>query len=256
MRRKIGTLLAVWIVQAIPFLILLPLTFAEDTTEYAESFFEPELWQAAGIGALFITVLQAVFLWPVRKPGRAARGRALWPSIGAAALVCAVLTVAAGFALWSVADTCLEIDIQGAVGRGAPWVVCAALAAAWIVWTPILAAFCRRGRPESALSRLAARLLLGTAVEIVAIVPLDIMVRRKSDCHSLEPSFGALVACLGVGWFAFGPALFLPLLSARRKRWYAGNCDACGYDMSGCMKAERCPECGTGWKAVESPQNT
>jgi len=46
-----------------------------------------------------------------------------------------------------------------------------------------------------------------------------------------------------------GPAVLLPALGRRRKRYYQSNCPVCGYDMSGNAAAERCPECGSGWKA-------
>jgi rubrerythrin len=53
---------------------------------------------------------------------------------------------------------------------------------------------------------------------------------------------------MSVGIVALGPAVLLPILSRRRKRWYAGRCDACGYDMTGTPSADRCPECGAGWR--------
>jgi len=252
MVRKVRLLLTIWLLQTAAFMLPLPLILndALSTDAYFEAFTHREFWAVTGIGAGVVALAQALFLWRVRRPGVSRTGRSLSISVGVGAFMCAALTVAVLFALWSVAQTIGEFNLESALASRGPWVVLGAAAAAWAVWTPIIGAFCRRQRAETALSRLAARLLLGTIVEAVAIVPLDVLVRRRSDCYCFEPSFGAMLLCLGVGWFAFGPAVFLPLLTRRRKRWYAGHCDACAYDMSGCMNAERCPECGAGWRAA------
>jgi len=129
--------------------------------------------------------------------------------------------------------------------------MCGAVLLGWIVATPLVYAFVRRRGAEDGVSRLASRLFLGTLVETAAIIPLEVMVRRKSSCYCEETTFWALATCWGLGLLVCGPVIFLVPLSRRRKRWYAGRCDACGYDMSGCMTADRCPECGAGWKPAD-----
>src|SRR5262249_35833512 len=124
----------------------------------------------------------------------------------------------------------------------------AALLLAWGIATPLLIAFCRRGPRESLLARVAAMIFTGTIVEAAAIIPLDVMVRRRTDCYCFAGTLWALILCGSLGVFARGRAIFLPLLARRRKRWYDGRCEVCGYDMRGTMTAERCPECGTGWR--------
>ncbi len=121
------------------------------------------------------------------------------------------------------------------------------LGVGWMVGTPLIAAFVRAGPRETRLQRLAARLFLGTVIEAVAIIPLDVMVRRRTDCYCGEGTFWSLTFCGSVGVLMLGPGIFL-LLGRRRKRWLAGRCEICDYDMSGCMDAGRCPECGAGWK--------
>ena len=116
----------------------------------------------------------------------------------------------------------------------------------WIVATPLLLAFIRRGDQESALARIASRLFLGSVVEAGAVIPLDVMVRRKTDCYCGEGTLWTLTICWGVGTLVLGPAIWLVPLARRRKRWFAGRCEACGYDMWGCREAARCPECGAG----------
>ena len=122
---------------------------------------------------------------------------------------------------------------------------------AWAVATPLLVVFLSRGKRETRLGRLASLLFMGTVVEAAAIVPLDVMMRRKTDCYCDTGTFYALSACGTVGLFALGPAILLPILAKRRKRWYLGHCDVCGYDMSATPRAARCSECGAGWRGAE-----
>lgn len=124
----------------------------------------------------------------------------------------------------------------------------------WIVSTPLLLAFIRGRDTESALKRLASLLFLGTAVETLAIIPLDVLVRRKTSCYCAEGTYWALVTLVPLGFVAMGPMIFLVAASKRRKRWLGGRCEICGYDMSGTPRAERCPECGAGWKPPDPPE--
>jgi hypothetical protein len=131
------------------------------------------------------------------------------------------------------------------------WAWIAVLVPGWIAATPLLLAFCRMRTRESGLSRIASLLFIGTVVEGAAVIPLDIMIRRRTDCYCAEGTFFALLACIGVGLFALGPAILLAPLARRRRRWLGGRCEICGYDMSGCRNAPRCPECGAGWRGSE-----
>jgi hypothetical protein len=124
------------------------------------------------------------------------------------------------------------------------------LVGAWAVGTPLLWAYCRRRDPETALGRISSRLFLGTMVEAGAIIPLDVMVRRKTDCYCGEGTMWALTICWAAGTVVLGPFVWLIPMGRRRRRWYAGRCPVCEYDMRGCMDAERCPECGAGWRPV------
>ncbi|MEX2218098.1 MAG: hypothetical protein WD749_05000 [Phycisphaerales bacterium] len=124
------------------------------------------------------------------------------------------------------------------------------LLVSWAIATPLLLRFLRRGHADDRLGRVAAWLFTGTVVEAAAVIPLDIMVRRKTDCYCGEGTLWTLTICWGVGLWALGPAIWLIPLARRRKRWYAGVCPVCGYDMTGLADAPRCPECGSGWKAA------
>lgn len=99
------------------------------------------------------------------------------------------------------------------------------------------------------MARVASVLFLGTAVETAAVLPLDVVVRRRSTCYCGESTFWSLVILGAVGFFALGPVLYLMPFQKRRRRWLGGRCEVCGYDMRSTPRAERCPECGSGWRA-------
>lgn len=188
---------------------------------------------AIAAGAWVVT-----FTWQCRKDGAPA-----WMSLGVA-IACASL-LAAG---WVGAAHTAAVLFFGAHEDLSGWALLGGGVVGWIVATPLVISYCRRRRTETALSRIASVLFIGTAMETAAIIPLEVMIRRKTDCHCGTGSFWALTFCLGVGMVAAGPVVFLPAFSKRRRRWYAGRCEVCGYDMTGCMSADRCPECGAGWK--------
>ncbi|MCE7973566.1 MAG: hypothetical protein DYG92_04460 [Leptolyngbya sp. PLA1] len=196
---------------------------------------------------LGMALLQTVFLWPVRKPTRKdASGLSVFLSLAAAGVMIGALLLAAGLAagqfLWNYAEDLRAFESIGRV------VVIGTAVAGWLVGTWVLVAFCHRGTRESMVGRLAAKLLLGTIVETAAIIPLDVLVRRKESCYCLAGTYWALLICGAVGLVVLGPAILLPVLIRRRKRWYGNRCDACGFDLTGLVNPERCPECGAGWR--------
>ena len=91
-------------------------------------------------------------------------------------------------------------------------------------------------------------LFLGTIVEAAAVIPLDIMIRRKTSCYCAEWTFFSLTALWSVGLLVLGPAVCLLPFGRRRKRINQGRCPACGYDRHGLDDETRCPECGAGWR--------
>lgn len=220
--------------------------------DYAGLLVMPEfvLWMLGGIAA--ITLAQALFVLPVRRPGpMGPKGKGLRTSLFVAGIAIGTLVFAVVLAWYGLADA---YDLWGPDAIDAMpvprWAIIAVIVGVgWAVATPLLIAFVRQGRKEAVLTRLSRRLLLGTIVETALLIPLDVMVRRKTDCYCWAGSYWALTVCGAVGVFALGPAVFLPLLARRRKAWYAGHCAVCGYDMAGRLDAAKCPECGTGWRA-------
>jgi hypothetical protein len=207
-------------------------------------------WMGGGIAVL--TGAQALFLMPVRRPGMSrAGGKGLRSSLCVAGLTIAGLTLAAAMGIVGVLDEYGVVeDAMIDWIPGSPWTVMGAVVlTSWAVATPLLIAFVRAGRKETFLARLSRRLLIGTVVETALLIPLDVMVRRKTNCYCWAGTYWGLTLCGAIGVFALGPAVFLPVLARRRATWYGGHCGVCGYDMTGDMKAARCPECGTGWRA-------
>jgi hypothetical protein len=197
-----------------------------------------------GAFAIAVPVLQVLFLLPVRKP-RVGMGHApAWLSAAVGGLCIAGLIVAAWFAASEVWDQYVfDLNIQSSTP-----VLAIFISISWAVGTALIYSFCRGPSREDVLSRLAARIFLGTIVEIAAIIPLDALVRKRETCHCWAGTYFALLICGAVGAVVFGPAVFLPVLIRRRKRLYMGRCQVCGYDMSATPKADTCPECGSGWR--------
>jgi hypothetical protein len=179
---------------------------------------------------------------------RSALARSARLSVAIAGLAAAGLSVGIPWVAFSVATTIFGVGLSDRAFTSA---TAATLLVNWAVAAPLLARFVRRRGPEDGLGRIAAWLFTGSVVEAAAVIPLDVMIRRKSNCYCAEGTLWTLTICWGIGGFALGPAVWLIPLAKRRKRWYGGRCAACGYDMRACMSAERCPECGAGWR---SPQ--
>lgn len=264
-RRKWLIAAAYWLVQALLIHIFgwlwLGLSFGVDgpggdllgaagisLREFAAELADPDALVPSVIVVGVLTLAQAVFLFPVRRPGFAAdRGVSLYLSLAVAGFAAALLLTAAVVAVVQAVRFA-----QGDHGFDVPdpvwWALLGVILLSWSVSTVLLVRFCRRGTRESVLGRIAATLFLGTVVEALATIPLDVMIRRRSDCYCNTGTFLTLTTCGAVGVFALGPAIFLPLLLKRRRRWYMSRCEVCGYDMSGNPRADRCPECGAGWK--------
>jgi hypothetical protein len=210
------------------------------------------------IGVLMI--LQTALIWPVRRPRmRAVKGWPVWLSLAVATL--AGTTLAAGLALGLVTLAEINPGLNPGWGeRMTEWLLVAWCAVSYVVIGTLIFVFCsrrlRRGeRHERVLSRIASTIFTGTLIEAAAIMPLDVMYRKRSDCYCGAGTFWAYMLLIGAGLVVGGPAILLPILMKRRKRWYAGRCDCCGYDMRGHVasgrEVERCPECGAGWTSDE-----
>lgn len=201
-----------------------------------------------GAFAVAVPVLQVLFLLPVRKPRVGGSHGPVWLSAAVGGLCIAGLIIAAWSAATEVWDQYV-FQVPSA-GASSTRLLLTFGSISWLAGTALILAFCRGPSRESTLSRLAARIFLGTVVEIAAIIPLDALVRKRETCHCMAGTYIALLICGAVGAVIFGPAVFLPVLIRRRKRLYMGRCQVCGYDMSATLKAQACPECGSGWRSA------
>ena len=243
LRRKWQFMTVYWIVQAV-----VAYFFALTIMSPWEADGNVLMWLAPLILTGTILTLQWAFLSPIRRPAVKAKGLPIMVSLAVGGLFIALLVAALVLAISHVLQVHDLLDLEDPI-----FALICVLAAAWVVSTLLLIAFCRRGRREAILQRVASGIFLGTIVEAAAIMPLDMLIRRREECICRTGTFFALAICGSIGILVFGPAIFLPFVLRYRKRWYGRRCDACGYDMRGNMKADRCPECGAGWRteAVE-----
>ncbi|HRQ71846.1 MAG TPA: hypothetical protein PLU35_02330 [Phycisphaerales bacterium] len=198
-------------------------------------------------------VLQSVLVLPFRfnRPRRS-RGVAVYLSLAVAALGLGVFVAAAVGSVGAVIVHYLPSSIDAGYVLV---VMLAALGVSWAGCTTLLVAYVHvTDKPsESVIAGVARALFRGSIVEFVALIPLDVMVRRKTGCYCGE---GTLFALIGVGSVALimaGPAALLPLLARRRAFRQDRACEWCGYDMSGTPGAAVCPECGKPWRFTPSP---
>jgi hypothetical protein len=187
--------------------------------------------------------LCALWLWSRYRRGVPAAVSALIAGTAAA------LLVASSLIALTVAWDLVVKPAPGPENRILGHAMCWTVIVSWGAATLLVARFLKRSDRETAMARLSARLFLGTVVEAGAIIPLDVMVRRKNDCYCFSPTLWGLTVCLAVGSMALGPVVWLVPLGKRRRRW-RGHCESCGYDMSGLKDAARCPECGAGWRVT------
>ena len=129
---------------------------------------------------------------------------------------------------------------------GLALVVLGTLACTWVVWTPLLVVFSRRWPHRTMPGRLVGLLLGGTLLELLVILPVDIVVRHRNSCYCATTSYQATwIAGLVLLWLA-GPGVFIALTSKRRRAWLEHHCHHCGY-RKGPSPGPRCPECGREW---------
>jgi predicted RNA-binding Zn-ribbon protein involved in translation (DUF1610 family) len=225
-----------------------------DVRVFADALVDVEYvaWLALLIGVF--TGLQALFVLPVRMPTAGkVRGPSVKVSLVVAALLITVLTAAAGISLLQVLSNTSRVLVHP---TDWPWITFGAIGLVWIAAWVLLWTFSRGRTRETMLARVASRLFLGTILEIAAIMPIDMLVRKRESCYCLAGTYFALVACACVGLFVLGPAVLLPALARRRRHGARLKCPSCGYDRAGLAAARRCPECGAGWRESESPQHT
>ncbi|MDZ4829012.1 MAG: hypothetical protein SGJ09_02290 [Phycisphaerae bacterium] len=210
-------------------------------------------WFWCAVPPAVVTLVQCVFLLPLfRPPEPTDRPKSLRQSARLAAFIGACSAAALAWALLELASYNQNaFDRFGtAVFFGTPIM---ALLPAWFAWSWVLIRRSERADPLG-LDRMLAPLLVGTALSVAMIIPIDALIRKKKSCYCGTGSFFAL--CIGLAslvWF-LGPCALLAL-GRQRRRWARRNaCVGCGYARvrgiaGGSVRGSgaHCPECGRGW---------
>lgn len=201
-----------WAVQA-PFVYAVPLVLEAEPGKLIE----PEYAAYAAAAIVGLTGLQALFLAPFARPARASgEGRSLGVSMTVAGLAVAGLLGALALAVVSLVRL---LDGPDLMDRDAiSWAIVAGILLSWAAATPLLIAYARRGRRDDVLARVARGIFVGTCVEALALVPIDVMIRRRTSCYCGEGSYFALLIWMAVGFGVLGPFLFLVVFSRRARR--------------------------------------
>jgi hypothetical protein len=191
------------------------------------------VWPAPVWAGVLISPVGMLLLWRVSR-----RGMQAGLSFAIAGLVAAMLVGAAVGGVFSL------LMVLG-LGMDHFPVACGAVLLSWLVATPLIASYTGRFSSATRLHRTATVLFGGTIITTAALIPLDVMVRRKTDCYCAEGTFFALSLCWAAGLIVLGPAVFL--LPARRheRRLMRGECLKCGYDLRATPGVRCCPECGS-----------
>jgi hypothetical protein len=211
-------------------------------------------WVFVPAGVLVLT--QILFLFPLVGPPRVGHthGRSLMASAVAAGFCGAMLTAGLLFALIEVygfiaglrdpMEKVIEPFDEAFFSIGGWW---APVAVSWLLWTPLLIYFARKQGDSRLLSRLVTYLFAGTVIEVLVVLPLDIMVRRKSQCYCGSGTAATLCFSTCALMWLTGPGVVIAVFSKRRRLWLETHCGNCGY-AKGPSPGEKCPECGFEWQ--------
>jgi hypothetical protein len=263
-RRRLALLAAVFVPYAAVMAVLSSLLLlvvgegpVEGASNWAEAvadsfpWFDHPEWLVSVLPGLLIATTQCLFVVPLLDVRIRLRtgGRPLLLSLVGAAFAAAMATTALVLAVsdivWLV-RTGEGKEYDDAYGL-LVWLTVGVLACSWLVWTPVLVVFSRRRPHRTTPGRLIGMLLGGTILELLVILPVDIVVRYRGSCYCTTASFhGTWVAGLVLLWLT-GPGVIVAVTSRRRRAWLEHHCDGCGYPK-GPSPGPRCPECGRSWE--------
>lgn len=127
------------------------------------------------------------------------------------------------------------------------WSVVGICVLSWAGWGLLFWHRYRESARHTVMARLALWMFSGSLLELLACVPMHVIVSRRPGCFvGILTMLGIIGGCC-VMCFAFGPAIVLLFLRPRHREELARAgeryCDVCGYDLR--ASANRCPECGT-----------
>ncbi|MHC4785388.1 MAG: hypothetical protein ACYTE6_05430 [Planctomycetota bacterium] len=214
-------------------------------------------WLTALISCSVIAVTQLAFLLPVvrlRPPG-GQRGRSLTVSLWVGAAVAALLTVGLCLAVVELVAGLVHGDLavnpwgthdelMSELWAGPGMLVTSV--GSWMVWLAALLVFSRQLWADTLLGRLVLLLFGGTVVELLVVVPIDIMVRRRTDCYCATGTFFSLCfSAIAIVWLT-GPGIVIAVTARPRRLARRTHCGRCGH-AKGPSPGPACPECGYAW---------
>ena len=202
--------------------------------------------------SLLFTLLQlALLAAPDQIGGRRERSKLrAWFSIGACAACAAglwalvlVATLAHAWFAEEIPGLVLLLAVLAVPGT----TVC------FVYWLFALKSLVRKVRLERQYLRIVSQLLGWTVMCAIVCAALAVgttIVGQKVQhlrigFASVPWLFSATIALLAC-------RLYLKRLWIVRAPWYETHCAECGYDLSGSLDADKCSECGTGWRVSEA----
>jgi DNA-directed RNA polymerase subunit RPC12/RpoP len=198
-----------------------------------------------GVEAVFLAVALLIFFsaqglfligMPQLRWPRPVRRKPMWMTIVAGALAAGLLTFGLIMTIMSALD--VWKSATESIGLHLFWAVLITWAA-WLVvfgimWT---------GEWFRGFQTMYKLICAGTWLEILITIPIDVHVRKKTDCWCGEGTFFALVAGSTVAFWSFGPGIVLLFLTRRLQReGYFSLCGKCGRDLTN-ITEKRCPHC-------------
>lgn len=250
--KRWGILLGYWAVQAVVLVVSAALFYGSTgdghwelrpASDYLEWLGDSDIQQLVWIWVPLLTGLQCIFVLPVQLRLRTRqRGKSVYAAMAAAGTLIALLLV--GFVA-AVSELVVLYDLVPEANWSWPavWV---GLGLSWAVFSTLLVRYARRSTLDNdeMLTRVARLVFAGTVIETAALIPIDVMVRRKADCYCWAGSLIALILSGAIGIVVAGPAVLLPLFAPRPAWLRGGRCAWCGYSRAGLPGIAACPECG------------
>jgi len=130
-----------------------------------------------------------------------------------------------------------------------PWLQIGILAVGWGFWFLVFALV---GAAEwrRRFAGMYRALVAGTILELLITIPIDVQVRKRTNCYCGEGTLLSMIIGLTAILWTFGPGVAILFLIRRNQlASTAGRCLKCDYDLRG-LESSRCPECGTPFKRV------
>lgn len=236
-------------------LVLIVTEWPIDTSEsflslLADMFSDLEWLTFGGLVASISVAIQAVFLIPLfeRNPPRGERSRAMVLSFIIGSLIAALLTVGLVLSLAELVGILFEdwFDVDQ-VGEWFWIMIVTFFFGGWAFWTLFLLVFVKDIWADRILGRMVGILIAGTVLELIVVLPIDVMVRRKTDCYCGTGTFFTLCIASAATLWLTGPGIVIALLTKKHRLWRRDHCLRCGY-ARGPSPGIVCPECGYPWK--------